>query len=206
MARDKTEVVMRFDRLRRSCFDPLPPQIKTPRIIGDRASPYHAAPYVSGLREMCTPRTGTSGNKVRRLTRPSTSGSARCPASSRENPPLLFLLFVMRAVALTGPECRQAQQAARPPGRRRRPRAQGHAAEVVADLERKDMPPPFQSSVVSMVADLRDKTLTGESASVCVLGDHVPRPCRSGGVSDRMQVSVLMLATFFLALKRVMHA
>ena len=57
-----------------------------------------------------------------------------------------------------------------------------------------------------MVADLRDKTLTGESASVCVLGDHVPRPCRSGGVSDRMQVSVLMLATFFLALKRVMHA
>jgi hypothetical protein len=184
---------MGFERLRRSCFDPLPPQTKTPRIIGDRASPYHAAPYVSGLREMCTPRTGASGNKVRRLTRPSTSGSARCPARSRQPPPPLLIV------------CNAHRGADRPrvpgrPSKRLGLQADGD------DLERKGMPPPFQSSVVSMVADLRDKTLTGESASVCVLGEHVLRPCRSGGVSDRMQVSVLMLANFVLALTRVMNA
>ncbi len=139
MARDIPEVVMRFDGLRRSCFDPLPPQTKTPRIIGDRASPYHAAPYIGiGLREQLhkegasTPRTGASGNKVRRLTRPSTSGSVRCPARSRQTLPPVLIVYarVMRAEALTSPECRQDQQEARPPGRRRRPRAQGHAAAL----------------------------------------------------------------------------
>jgi hypothetical protein len=66
------------------------------------------------------------------------------------------------------------------------------------------MPPPFQSSVVSMVADLRDKTMTGESASACVLGEFSARAVWRG--SDRMPVSMLMRAILILALTRVMHA
>lgn len=72
--RDMADVVQRCDGLRQSCFDPLPPQSKTPRGATEGASPYK-----SGLRELreagaSTPRTPASGNKVRRLTRPSTGG------------------------------------------------------------------------------------------------------------------------------------
>jgi hypothetical protein len=80
MARqDLPDVVMRFDGLRRSheCFDPLPPT-RTPRGMADNASPYRSG--LGQLRELqgsgtSTPRTPASGNKMRRLTRPSTASS-----------------------------------------------------------------------------------------------------------------------------------
>ena len=142
--RDLPDVVMRFDSLRRSheTFDPLPPT-KTPRGLADTASPYRSV-----LRDLqasrdagaATPRTPGSANKARRLTRSSTS--SRYPSSSCPGNACL---------------CVDLQKICPHSGKRYSLRRPGGQA-----LESKARPPPFQSSVVGMVSDLRDQTIKGE--------------------------------------------
>ena len=93
--KDFPDVVMRIDGLRKSSsFEPLPSSPKTPRRSGDSGQ----SPYKVGLRELRETQSGpgtastSSGNKIRRLTRPITAGHSRSICSSLTLPLELHFL------------------------------------------------------------------------------------------------------------------